>query len=30
MKIKEAGGKTLSIQELVKINPKGKDVRILG
>jgi large subunit ribosomal protein L18e len=29
-KIKKAGGKTLSIEELVKHNPKGKDVRILG
>jgi large subunit ribosomal protein L18e len=29
-KIKKAGGKSLSIQELVKHNPKGKDVRIVG
>ena len=29
-KIKKAGGKTLSIQELVESNPKGKDIRILG
>jgi large subunit ribosomal protein L18e len=29
-KIKKAGGKTLSIQDLVKNNPKGKDIRILG
>ena len=29
-KIKKAGGKTLTIEELVKHNPKGKDVRILG
>ena len=29
-KIKKAGGKTLSIQELMKSNPKGKDVRIVG
>ena len=29
-KIKKAGGKTLTIQELIKNNPKGKDVRILG
>ena len=29
-KIKKAGGKTLTIQDLVKSNPKGKDVRILG
>jgi large subunit ribosomal protein L18e len=29
-KIKKAGGKTLTIEELVKNNPKGKDVRILG
>ena len=29
-KIKKVGGKTLSIQDLVKNNPKGKDVRILG
>ena len=29
-KIKKAGGKTLSIQELMKSNPKGKDIRILG
>ncbi len=29
-KIKKAGGKTLTIEELVKHNPKGKDIRILG
>jgi len=29
-KIKKAGGKTLSIEELMKNNPKGKDIRILG
>ena len=29
-KIKKAGGKTLSIQDLMKNNPKGKDIRILG
>ena len=29
-KIKNAGGKYMSIEELVKSNPKGKDVRILG
>jgi large subunit ribosomal protein L18e len=29
-KIKKAGGKTFSIQDLVKNNPKGKDIRILG
>jgi large subunit ribosomal protein L18e len=29
-KITKAGGKTLSIQELVNNNPKGKDIRILG
>ena len=29
-KIKKAGGKTLTIEELVKNNPKGKDVRIVG
>ncbi|HVQ00385.1 MAG TPA: 50S ribosomal protein L18e [Candidatus Thermoplasmatota archaeon] len=29
-KIKKAGGKTLTIEDLVKHNPKGKDVRILG
>lgn len=29
-KIKKAGGKTLSINDLIKNNPKGKDVRILG
>lgn len=29
-KIKKAGGKTLTIEELMKQNPKGKDVRILG
>lgn len=29
-KIKKAGGKYISIEELLKNNPKGKDVRILG
>ena len=29
-KIEEAKGKTLTIQELFKSNPKGKQVRILG
>jgi len=29
-KIKKAGGKHMSIEELLKSNPKGKDVRILG
>jgi len=29
-KIKKAGGKYISIEELLKSNPKGKDVRILG
>ena len=29
-KIKKAGGKTMSIEELLKSNPKGKDIRILG
>jgi len=29
-KIKKAGGKTLTINELMKNNPKGKDIRILG
>jgi len=29
-KIKKAGGKPLTIEELMKHNPKGKDVRILG
>ncbi len=29
-KIKKAGGKTLSIDELMKHNPKGKNIRILG
>ena len=28
-KIEKAGGKCLTIEELVKINPKGKDIRIL-
>jgi large subunit ribosomal protein L18e len=30
VKIKKSGGKCLSIEELIKSNPKGKDVRILG
>ncbi|MBN1280966.1 MAG: 50S ribosomal protein L18e [Candidatus Thermoplasmatota archaeon] len=29
-KIKKAGGKTLTIEELIKTNPKGKDIRIVG
>ncbi len=29
-KIKKAGGKYISIEELIKNNPKGKDIRILG
>jgi len=29
-KIKKAGGKTLSIAELMKKNPTGKDIRIIG
>ena len=29
-KIKKAGGKALTIQDLIKNNPKGKDIRILG
>lgn len=29
-KIKKAGGKTVTIQELVKHNPKGNNIRILG
>ena len=29
-KIKEAGGKIMSIEELYQSNPKGKDIRILG
>ena len=29
-KITKAGGKYMSIEELLKSNPKGKDVRILG
>ena len=29
-KIKKAGGKTMDIEELVKSNPKGKGVRIMG
>jgi len=29
-KIKKAGGKFMSIEELIKNNPKGKDIRILG
>ncbi len=30
LKIKEAGGKTITIEELVKANPKGSGVRIMG
>jgi len=29
-KIKKAGGKYMTIQELIKSNPKGKHIRILG
>ena len=29
-KIKKAGGKTMSIEELMKSNPKGENIRILG
>jgi len=29
-KIKKAGGKSISISELMKNNPKGENVRILG
>ena len=29
-KIKKSGGKCLTIEELMKNNPKGKDIRILG
>ena len=29
-KITKAGGKYMSIEELIKNNPKGKDIRILG
>ena len=29
-KIKKAGGKTMTIQELMKSNPNGKNIRILG
>jgi len=29
-KIKKAGGKKITIEELMKSNPKGKDVRIMG
>jgi len=29
-KIKKAGGKSLTIQELIQTNPKGKDIRIMG
>jgi large subunit ribosomal protein L18e len=29
-KIKKAGGKYITINELMKTNPNGKDVRILG
>jgi len=29
-KIKKAGGKCISIEELLKKNPKGKDIRIMG
>jgi large subunit ribosomal protein L18e len=29
-KIKKSGGKCISIEDLLKGNPKGKDIRILG
>ena len=29
-KIKKAGGKTIKIEELMKDNPKGKNIRIMG
>ena len=29
-KIRKAGGKTISINELMKNNPKGENIRILG
>ena len=29
-KIKKSGGKCISIEDLLKNNPKGKDIRILG
>lgn len=29
-KIKQAGGKTMTIEELMKNNPDGKNIRILG
>ena len=29
-KIKKAGGKYLSIEDLIKNNPKGENIRILG
>ena len=29
-KIEEANGKVLSIEELMKLNPKGKNIRIIG
>jgi len=29
-KIKQAGGKSITIQELMKDNPDGKNIRILG
>lgn len=29
-KIKKAGGKCMSIQELLKTNPQGKNIRIVG
>jgi large subunit ribosomal protein L18e len=29
-KIKKAGGKALTIEDLMKHNPKGKDIRIVG
>jgi large subunit ribosomal protein L18e len=29
-KIRKAGGKSLSIPDLIKMNPKGKGVKIIG
>jgi len=29
-KIKKSGGKVVKIEELMKTNPKGKDIRIMG
>ena len=30
LKIRNSGGKSISISELVKSNPKGKNIRIIG